>query len=163
MNKSSTVWGESAVCYFCFLVFCFFAGQWFQAEMAAASVWAFLTKSAHTSCSRLPVPRQAHPSCALPSAFSDSTGRFPSPHRARLSRCPCSSRERRSSPVGDRCGIPRHSPGAGELSSRGKESKAQGDVERGKTDSEASRNQKSEDQKKRKRKGVSEEGSRGER
>lgn len=63
----------------------------------------------------------------------------------------------------DRCGIPRHSPGAGELSSRGKESKAQGDVERGKTDSEASRNQKSEDQKKRKRKGVSEEGSRGER
>lgn len=33
--------GEGTVCYFCFLVFCFFAGQWFQAEMAAASVWAF--------------------------------------------------------------------------------------------------------------------------
>lgn len=30
MNKSNTVWGESAVCYFCFVVFCFFAGQWFK-------------------------------------------------------------------------------------------------------------------------------------
>lgn len=141
MNKSSTVWGESPVCYFCFLVFCFFAGQWFQAEMATASVWAFLTKSAHTLCSWLPVPRQAHPSCALPSAFSDSTGRFPSPRRARLSRCPGSSLARRSGPARDTCGIPRHSPGAGELSSRGKESKTQGDVEKGKTDSEASGNQ----------------------
>lgn len=61
----------------------------------------------------------------------------------------------------DRCAIPRPSSGAGELSSRGKESKAQGDVERGKKDSEASRNQRI--RKKRKRKGVSEEAGRGER
>lgn len=130
--------GESAVCYFCFVVFCFFAGQWFQADVAA--VWAFLTKPAHTSCYRLPVSRQVHPSRALPSALSDATGAS----GVRVERgCPAALPAGglgEAAPAGDRCGIPRHSPGAGALSARGKESKALGDVKRGKADTEASRN-----------------------
>lgn len=93
--------GEGTVCYFCFLVFCFFAGQWFQAEMAAASVWAFffyfLTKSAYTSCTRLPEPGRARPSGASTSSSPDSSVRFWSPRRARLlrRRALCSSLGRR--------------------------------------------------------------------
>lgn len=57
----------------------------------------FLTKSAHTSCTRLPEPGRARPSGASTSSSPDSSVRFWSPRRARLSRrrALCSSLGRR--------------------------------------------------------------------